>query len=229
MASAAVPYSGGTRVPCPDSAQVMDVNVVGSFNVLQAVGCAMRDAGGGAIVTTASVAAVRGTPTMPAYVASKAALIGMTLTAAKDLAPHNVRVNAVSPALIDSGFMWLRQNELHAASGSPFFSRDPEAREPCRGRTPTAACPSKKRLSHRRLGSRPGAGVACTTGSCGAGPVLIVARTDGLHEPRAFPRACPKKQLREWSMVHAASPAERATIPPHAPRSRRVGRGPLKD
>jgi NAD(P)-dependent dehydrogenase (short-subunit alcohol dehydrogenase family) len=105
----------------------MDVNVVGSFNVLQTVGRAMRDAGGGAIVTTASVAASRGTPTMPAYVASKAALVGLTLTAAKDLAPHNVRVNAISPALIGPGIMWMRQNELHASSDSPYFSRDPEA------------------------------------------------------------------------------------------------------
>ena len=86
----------------------------------------MRESGGGAIVNTASVAALRGTPTMVAYVASKSALVGLTATAAKDLAPHNIRVNAVSPALIDSGFMWDRQNELHAASGSPFFSRDPE-------------------------------------------------------------------------------------------------------
>ena len=44
-----------------------------------------------------------------------------------DLAPHGIRVNAVSPALIGPGFMWDRQNELHAASGSPYFSPDPDA------------------------------------------------------------------------------------------------------
>merc|ERR1711920_520433 len=43
---------------------------------------------------------------------------------AKDLAPFNIRVNAVSPALIGPGFMWDRQNELHAASGSPYFARE---------------------------------------------------------------------------------------------------------
>jgi NAD(P)-dependent dehydrogenase (short-subunit alcohol dehydrogenase family) len=49
------------------------------------------------------------------------------MTAAKDLAPHNIRVNTVMPALIgpEDGFMWKRQNELHAASGSPYFSKDP--------------------------------------------------------------------------------------------------------
>ena len=44
----------------------------------------------------------------------------------QDLAPFNIRVNAVSPALIGPGFMWTRQNELHAKSGSPYFASDPE-------------------------------------------------------------------------------------------------------
>ena len=75
---------------------------------------------------TGSVAGLRGTPTMNAYVASKAAVHGLTMTAAKDLAPHKIRVNTVMPALIgpEDGFMWKRQNELHAASGSPYFDRD---------------------------------------------------------------------------------------------------------
>jgi len=110
--------------PPADFEQTLQVNVVGAFHVLQAVGGAMRESGGGAIVNTASAAALRGTPTMVAYVASKAAIVGMTLSAAKDLAPHRIRVNAVSPALIESA-MWERQNSLHAASGSPFFAREP--------------------------------------------------------------------------------------------------------
>ena len=63
---------------------------------------------------------------MGAYVASKAAIHGLTMTAAKDLAPHGIRVNTVSPALIgpETGYMWVRQNELHASSGSPYFSSD---------------------------------------------------------------------------------------------------------
>lgn len=44
----------------------------------------------------------------------------------QDLAPHGIRVNAISPALIGPGFMWTRQNELHAESGSPYFASDPE-------------------------------------------------------------------------------------------------------
>lgn len=109
---------------------VQDVNVVGAFHVLQSCARAMAQQGGSgyAVVQTGSVAGLRGTPTMGAYVASKAAVHGLTMAAAKDLAPHGIRVNTVMPALIgpEAGFMWARQNELHAKSGSPYFSRDPK-------------------------------------------------------------------------------------------------------
>eukprot|EP00980_Cylindrotheca_fusiformis_P028562 scaffold22611_cov153-Cylindrotheca_fusiformis.AAC.2 len=51
----------------------------------------------------------------------------MTVSTSKDLAPYNIRVNAISPALIGPGFMWDRQNEMHAASGSPYYATNPEA------------------------------------------------------------------------------------------------------
>merc|ERR1712100_1009074 len=105
---------------------VQDVNVVGAFRVIHYVGKSMAKTGGGVICNTASVAGLRGTPAMPAYAASKAAMITLTVSMAKDFAPYNIRVNAISPALIGPGFMWDRQNELHAASGSPYFARDPE-------------------------------------------------------------------------------------------------------
>lgn len=79
----------------------MDINVVGLFIVLQVVSKKMaeeNDASKGyAIVNTASVAALRGTPAMVAYSSSKAAVIAMTVSSAKDLAPHKIRVNAISP------------------------------------------------------------------------------------------------------------------------------------
>jgi NAD(P)-dependent dehydrogenase (short-subunit alcohol dehydrogenase family) len=58
----------------------------------------------------------------------QAAVHGLTMAAAKDLAPHAIRVNTVMPALIgpENGYMWARQNSLHAASGSPYFKTDPE-------------------------------------------------------------------------------------------------------
>ena len=72
---------------------------------------------GFSVVNTSSCTGLRGTPTMPAYVSSKAAVAALTMTAAKDLAPYGIRVNAVSPALIGPGYMWDRQNELHFGSG----------------------------------------------------------------------------------------------------------------
>ncbi len=118
-----------------DFARVMNINVTGMFIVLQSVAkkmAAQKNDGDNAvshpfsIVNTASVAALRGTPAMVAYSSSKAAILAMTVSSAKDLAPHGIRVNSISPALIGPGFMWTRQNELHAASGSPYFSSDPE-------------------------------------------------------------------------------------------------------
>eukprot|EP01130_Rhizamoeba_saxonica_P001516 TRINITY_DN1136_c1_g1_i10.p1 TRINITY_DN1136_c1_g1~~TRINITY_DN1136_c1_g1_i10.p1 ORF type:complete len:136 (+),score=33.16 TRINITY_DN1136_c1_g1_i10:1371-1778(+) len=86
----------------------------------------MKDNGGGVFVNTASMAGVLGPPNMIAYGASKFAVVGMTLTAAKDLAPFNIRVNCISPAFIGPGFMWDRQVELQAGVGSQYYSTDPK-------------------------------------------------------------------------------------------------------
>jgi NAD(P)-dependent dehydrogenase (short-subunit alcohol dehydrogenase family) len=63
---------------------------------------------------------------MPAYSASKAAVIGLTKAAAKDLAPRGIRVNAVSPAFIGPGRMWTTQVERQAAAGSQYYAADPD-------------------------------------------------------------------------------------------------------
>lgn len=115
--------------PEDDFQKVLDINVVGVFHVLKAAARYLRDAGGGAIVNMASHAGVDGPPNMLAYAASKFAVIGMTQTAAKDLAPYGIRVNALSPSLIGPGVMWTRQTELQAAVGSQYFDADPKAVE----------------------------------------------------------------------------------------------------
>jgi NAD(P)-dependent dehydrogenase (short-subunit alcohol dehydrogenase family) len=88
---------------------VMQVNVTGMFIVLQAVARQMvkqEQSTGLAIVNTSSVAGLRGTPAMVAYASSKAAVLAMTVSTAKDLAPNGIRVNAVSPALIGPGYVY---------------------------------------------------------------------------------------------------------------------------
>jgi len=105
-----------------DVRRVLEINVVGAFIVLKHFAAAL-DGRSGAVVNTASMAK-GGAPNMLAYSASKAAVVAMTKSAAKDLAPQSIRVNSISPAFIGPGAMWDRQVELQAATPSQYFSDD---------------------------------------------------------------------------------------------------------
>jgi 2-dehydro-3-deoxy-L-rhamnonate dehydrogenase (NAD+) len=109
-----------------DARRVFEVNVLGAFTVLSTVSAAMVAAGvTGSIVSAASMAGVTGAPNMSAYSASKAAIIGLTKSAAKDLAPAGIRVNSVSPAFIGPGRMWETQVASQAATRTPYYATDP--------------------------------------------------------------------------------------------------------
>ena len=80
--------------------QVIAVNQKSVFNMMKPVVKVMMKQKHGAIVNMASVAGLYGNPGQFNYSASKAAIIGMTMTAAKEVGARNIRVNAVAPGLI---------------------------------------------------------------------------------------------------------------------------------
>ena len=86
-----------------DWEQVLRVNLIGPFLAIKYAAPAMRDAGGGSILCTASVAGLRSGAGGSAYSASKAGVVSLVQTAANQLTGTNVRVNAICPGLIETG------------------------------------------------------------------------------------------------------------------------------
>lgn len=92
--------------------RVLSVNLDGTFLGLRAVMRAMQAHGrGGAMVLTASAAGVKAEPGVAAYGTSKAAVLHLAKVAAKEGAPHNIRVNAIAPGGVETP-IWR---------GVPFF------------------------------------------------------------------------------------------------------------
>jgi 3-oxoacyl-[acyl-carrier protein] reductase len=99
--NAGVTHDGALWRLSPEAWQeVMDTNVTGAFNCIQAVAGAMRAQRYGKIVNIASHQAYRPGFGIANYTASKAALIGLTKSAAVDLGPSNINVNAVAPGFV---------------------------------------------------------------------------------------------------------------------------------
>jgi 2-dehydro-3-deoxy-L-rhamnonate dehydrogenase (NAD+) len=80
--------------------RVLDVNVLGTVNTMRVFVPGMRDRGWGRVVNFASIAGKDGNPNLSIYSASKAAVIGLTKSAAKELATTGVLVNVIAPAVI---------------------------------------------------------------------------------------------------------------------------------
>ena len=112
-------------------ANVVKVNLIGTFNVLRLAAAAMignePDAGGerGVCVNTASIAAFDGQIGQVAYSASKGGIVGMTLPAARDVASKGVRVMTIAPGLFDTPLLAALPEAARESLGAsiPFPSR----------------------------------------------------------------------------------------------------------
>jgi len=100
---------------------IVGINLIGTFNVLRLAAAAMANTapldGGerGVIVNTASVAAFDGQIGQVAYAASKAGVAGMTLPAARDLAPVGIRVVTLAPGIFDTPMLGALPEDKRAA------------------------------------------------------------------------------------------------------------------
>lgn len=111
--------------------KTMEINVIGPFDVMRSAAEKMirnepnDEAGRGVIINTASIAAFDGQIGQAAYAASKAALVGMTLPVARDLAGEGIRICTIAPGLYKTPMMAALPENIQEALGQmvPFPSR----------------------------------------------------------------------------------------------------------
>ncbi|KPK87833.1 MAG: hypothetical protein AMJ94_16375, partial [Deltaproteobacteria bacterium SM23_61] len=109
------PYSPVEDYPEEQWDRVIAVNLKGTFLCCKAVLPVMKRQGSGSIVNIASVAGKEGNASMAPYSVSKGGIITLTKTLGKELAASNIRVNAVSPALLDTDMTQAMTPEQRAS------------------------------------------------------------------------------------------------------------------
>lgn len=121
----------GSAMPLEDFSRIIQVNLVGTFNVIRLAAAAMtaldplEDGERGVILITSSVAAYDGQVGQEAYAASKGGLAALTLPLARDLAQFGVRVVTIAPGLFLTPLLYKLPEEVQAslAASIPFPKR----------------------------------------------------------------------------------------------------------
>ncbi|WP_340645104.1 3-hydroxybutyrate dehydrogenase [Phenylobacterium sp.] len=101
--------------------QIIAINLSAAFHAIRAAVPGMKARGWGRIISTASAHSLVASPFKGAYVAAKHGVVGLTKTAALELAPHGVTVNCISP-----GYVWtpLVENQIPATMASRGLTRE---------------------------------------------------------------------------------------------------------
>ena len=99
--------------------RVLNANLRSVFLSVKLLYPALKEGNGGAIVNISSVHAVATSKNIAAYAASKGGMLALTRALAIELAPDNIRVNAVLPGAVDTGMLRAGLNRDHAGGGTP--------------------------------------------------------------------------------------------------------------
>ncbi|MFV0516640.1 MAG: 3-oxoacyl-[acyl-carrier-protein] reductase [Aminipila sp.] len=102
------------RMTADDFDSVVDTNLKGAFYFLKEASNVMIKQKSGSIINLSSIVGVKGNPGQVNYCASKAGVIGMTMSAAKELGRRNVRVNAIAPGFINTDMTGVLNDEQKA-------------------------------------------------------------------------------------------------------------------
>ncbi len=109
--------------------RVIGTNLKGCFNTIRAFAPLIKESGGGHIINISSISGTRGKAGQAAYSASKAAILGLTVSAARELSEYNIRVNAVLPGYMPTDMGRASPAAMDMARGKSIIGKLSDPKE----------------------------------------------------------------------------------------------------